>query len=272
MDPLVVLYVRTNVAWWKMDATRYFTQDPQRDGVRVLSAKQRPKLFRAVRVWNRTFRMPYWEYRHRLLEIAAKNWARLGGVDLIVKGGRAFDILNRLDRFLVVPVDDDDWFHPKMAEILRERYDPAWHAFRWTDAYYQTAPRGRQAGGPQLVPRRQTADFPTNGYAITAAGWRACPESARHRVIFFHVAAGKVFQKAPYRCCVLEHVLSATGKSLASSVNLQEVENAAELRRLAAQSIARTVTVPPDLNWTAEPIRMLDELNQQLWDSRRSAD
>ena len=69
-------------------------------------------------VWDATLSIPYHFFRHRLMEIAEQNLARIRDVTVA-------PIEQVPEGAIVVPVDDDDWFAPDLASHLAEAYDPA---------------------------------------------------------------------------------------------------------------------------------------------------
>jgi hypothetical protein len=76
-----------------------------------------PRLRPRVELWNSTIKMPFHLFRHRVREIAALNQSRVEDAlyaewDEIPNGAR------------VVPVDDDDWFAPNLAEMLEREWGP----------------------------------------------------------------------------------------------------------------------------------------------------
>lgn len=67
-----------------------------------------------VRIWDRIFTYPYFKYRQAIREVAFDNW-RLPWRSIPVR-----QFLQTVgDDELVLPVDDDDWFHPELEFYLR---------------------------------------------------------------------------------------------------------------------------------------------------------
>lgn len=82
-----------------------------------------PKFYKNIRkasfLWNLCFRMKYLDFRKRLSEIASLSYSSNSFDDIIPY--LDFDHINSLDPgTLLVPMDDDDWFSPSLAEILRK--------------------------------------------------------------------------------------------------------------------------------------------------------
>ena len=186
----VVLYVRTNLDWGTLTEETFLRQEERANSVRAMSADQKQTLLNAIQLWNRTFGVSYFAYRQRLKEIAELNWTRIRNLDLVVRRQDLLTILEHVDRFIVLPVDDDDWFHPDVADILRRHSRPDVDAFHWPDGLYRSVPfqdRFKQtASQDRLVVRHWPGDFATNGYALTRTGLSRCNTQTRQRVLAFH--------------------------------------------------------------------------------------
>ena len=77
---------------------------------------QVPRNFKPrAELWNATINMPYHLFRHRVKRIGELNRSR---VDSAVQAG--WDEIP--DGARVVPVDDDDWFAPNLADVLKREW------------------------------------------------------------------------------------------------------------------------------------------------------
>lgn len=81
-------------------------------------------------IWDRTFRMGYIEYRHRMAEIAKQNHADTGC--LVLRGHEAFSrwYTESDEDAIIVPVDDDDWLSPTLADVAKE-FEPKTQVVVW---------------------------------------------------------------------------------------------------------------------------------------------
>src|SRR5262245_24946340 len=107
--PMLYIQVRQTLDWGHPDAV---------EG--GLVARFRPQF----EIWNATFDMPYGEFRRRLKTIAEDNWSR-------VRNGRVVGPDEVPLEALYVPVDDDDWFSPDIAERLGDERAPSVFGYHW---------------------------------------------------------------------------------------------------------------------------------------------
>lgn len=67
-----------------------------------------PILIVAIRNWNSTFNMNYFEFRERMKEISMRNLNKVKGATIINKSEiKALD--DEKEEFVIYPTDDDDW-------------------------------------------------------------------------------------------------------------------------------------------------------------------
>jgi hypothetical protein len=109
---VIYIWTRATLDW--RDEEAFWAQAP---------ARFKPR----AELWNSTLNMPYHLFRQRVKEIAELNLSRVGNVirapwEEIPDGAR------------VVPVDDDDWFAPNLAEVLEREWghEPG---FSWTGTW-----------------------------------------------------------------------------------------------------------------------------------------
>ena len=167
-----------------------------------LHEEMRPK----VEVWDATFDLPYREFRQRLKEIARTNLDR-------VENAACVPLARVPPGALVVPVDDDDWFSPELANRLLERYDPAFPLYRWIRAVIEPPRRRRRR--LRLRPWRSKERFTcgSNNYAVANV-----PELAP--LLQNHVRASEYFDGHPSQVRRLRETLAIQNRSLASQTAL----------------------------------------------------
>lgn len=266
--PTVALYVRTNIDWRTMTEDRFWQQERFSNSARAMSEQQKMMFLEAIRLWNRTFAMSYFAYRQRLKEIAELSWTRIRNLDLVLRRQDLFTILDGVEHYIVLPVDDDDWFHPEIADVLRQSWRPGIDAFHWHDGLYRPVPFQDRFDQSQqqerLIVRRWGADFATNGYALTRDGLSKCSVPLRHQVLAFHWTAGKTFHQQGVERSFVDQLLSASNKSLASCTNLKALVDRTHLIRNVPHLMRRTMDMPQPLQWTEEYIALTEALNLEL--------
>lgn len=71
---------------------------------------------KGIKEWGETYKISYWEYRHRIKEIAMRSWEDFSS-NIVV--GQGYKIVKEIkDDQFVVPTDDDDWFSPHLRDAL----------------------------------------------------------------------------------------------------------------------------------------------------------
>ena len=210
----------------------------------VFNAQLRPAFASKVALWNRTFTIPYHLFRHRVREIARRNHAA-------VTGARCAHWDAIPDGALVVPVYDDDWFAPDLAQQLADARRPGIAGIFWTRNFLQV-PIDPVAEIGQwmrvLFPHRPPKWLcSTNSYAIIKG-----PETKR--LLRDHTEASRWFPRQPETGIVRFHGhLSLMNRTLASQTSLGYKRpriSRAELllKRLRYRGLyARPL--PPDLAW-----------------------
>jgi hypothetical protein len=162
----------------------------------------RPK----VELWNATFTIPYHEFRQRLKSIAELSLDR-------VEGAQRASVEAAPPGALLVPVDDDDWFSPDLANRLREEFDPSISCYYWSRHILEPGRHVRRFKG--LLKEFLTGEviFATNNYAIRNIGDLASVTGP-------HMQAWRHFQATPEQVKYLPAALSIHNRSLASQTTL----------------------------------------------------
>ena len=162
----------------------------------------RPKVER----WNATFNMPYHEFRRRLKVIAQLSLDR-------VEGAQRGSVETAPPGALLVPVDDDDWFSPDLANRLREEFDPSISCYYWMRHILEPGRHLRRIKG--LLKEFVTGEviFASNNYAIRNVADLA-------RLTGPHMEAHRHFQATPEQVRYLPAALSMHNRNLASQTTL----------------------------------------------------
>jgi hypothetical protein len=208
-------------------------------------------------MWNATLTMPYHEFRQRLTAIAEESFRAVTGVTVSSWN----DVP---DEDIVVPVDDDDWFHPEMSAHLRRAFDPQATGYLWTRAALEYRPllaRVRARLG-RLVGRRPRFTCATNNYALRL------PQDQRE-TLRAHTTASEHFDAAGSRIVRLAATLGIQNRSLASQTTLAWGHPAIE-RRSLVHLLARHRRLhaswrpTPDVEWAGPYVRQMAKLMREV--------
>jgi hypothetical protein len=224
-------------------------------------AQLQPRLKPRVELWNSTINMPFHVFRHRVRAIAALNHSRVENAvcaewDEIPDGGR------------VVPVDDDDWFAPNLAQILERQWGSArgvWWNPRWIGVPADLGHRiyaTRRALLP-FTPAHWTCD--TNNYAVVK-------DEESRTLLTSHVAATDWFD-GPGREAVtrIKGRPSINNRTLGSQTSLRptarhgEIDRSRLLQRLRRyKALYRRRRWPREPAWSRPYMTMMGQLMDKL--------
>lgn len=104
------------------------------------SPKELEALLNKIRIWDKVFKIPYFQYRKRLQEIAEKGWRAIDRLDAIIRDPEILlDTLRNHDA-IVLPTDGD-WYHPRISEALlafdfNKIESIVWNQLRYTPAVH----------------------------------------------------------------------------------------------------------------------------------------
>ena len=195
-----------------------------------------------VEIWDRTFRMSFFNVRAAMKDIAQQNLAAVrratvSSIDTTERGKLA-------QSAFYLFVDDDDWLHPDVGHAL--------------DAFDYATTDGCVFGNVLCVGRIQTRSLEdgcyTNNYAVSGRFLRQRDDNLDR--VFQHVDANRVFHQPGFRFTQMPAYLSATNKHPATSMKLNDgaKENglsAAALRRQVERFVDESANpvVPAEAAW-----------------------
>jgi hypothetical protein len=208
-----------------------------------------------VETWNATFEMPYHLFRRELKRIAKLSLSRIPGAVCVAR--------EEVPEYgVVVPTDDDDWFSPRLAEVIEENVDGQHVGYYWPSKFIEV---------PLHLPHRlgliRRAIFPrtrpyflctTNNYAVVM-----CAQMAPF--IDRHVQAGNWFVAHPAAVKKIEEHLSVMNRTLASRTSLwKKPARPALVRKYRQYQKLYRRALPPELAWGEPYYAMLRDLMAQL--------
>jgi len=209
-----------------------------------------------VEMWNSTFKMPYHYYRRELKRIAQLNLARIQGAVCVALGEIP-------EGAVAVPVDDDDWFAPWLAQVLEKSMDNHLGCF-WHRRFLEVA-----TTLPHRLGMVRRALFPdtrgrwfctTNNYAVVYG-----PRTAD--LLNSHTRASQWFLAHPSEVFEIGQSLSLMNRSLASTTHLYShlrLSRALLLRKHRRYLKRYEKPAPHDLAWCEPYLAMLRELHSRL--------
>jgi hypothetical protein len=211
-----------------------------------------------VALWDDTFPMPWHTYRLRVREIAERNLAAVAGAirtpwEEIPEGA------------LVLPVDDDDWFHPGIVAALERKLRPGALMYRWPVRFLEVWPDVPYALGVlrrQVMGPRPQFVCATNNYALVRR------DDLRDLATHHMEASGFFNAAAPGSVREIDEPLSVVNRTLASQTSLgMRIRDPGprELRlklRLYRRRYRRPL--PAELAWARPYVEMMAALTDEL--------
>lgn len=204
--------------------------------------------------WNATFDVPYHTFRHRLKQIARLSLERVvdatcASLDEVPPGG------------IVVPVDDDDWLAPDLANRIRQAYDPSVRVILWSLHLIE-------------LPRRTTLRFwpvrwreprlrcSTNNYAI-----QNLPEL---RPLFSsHMRATEYSMRHSDQIARLPDTLSIQNRNMSSQTAMAWRQPSITREQLITsyrryRTLYDSLALPPELAWARPYVDSMAELMRNI--------
>lgn len=137
------IIVRETEDWANIDfeqwLSKYYEKFSDNDKV-TLSRNKRDErkieqFLNNVIEWNAKCRPNYFEYRHSMNLIARKTWEATGIEIMSIHDWNDFEN----EDIILLPTDDDDWFHPNIAQHLSKFFEDKkisrvmWKGWTWGD-------------------------------------------------------------------------------------------------------------------------------------------
>jgi len=188
----------------------------------------RPENFIAdsVDLWNATFRMPFFETRQAIKDIARDNLS--GVVNAHLAGGVEKVRFRFRPREIYIFVDDDDWIDPGIVNSLNE-LEWKYSCVVWGSVVIGSAIQN-------FVTFREVREFCyTNNYAVTSRYFR----NPFHKVadVYQHFRATKRLKSMKF--LLLPRYLGATNKHPASTLSLERAFGEGMTRKVLVEAVRR---------------------------------
>lgn len=236
---MIYIVVRRTLDWADEAAFRAQIPDEMRAGIET---------------WNATFEMPYHQYRCELKRIAQFNLARVQRAACVAQK----DIP---EGAVAVPVDDDDWFAPGLADLLEKSTGDHSGCF-WPSRFLElpiSLPHRLGLIRKRLFPSTRPRWLcTTNNYAVVYG-----PTTAD--LLNSHVRASKWFLAHPSDVIRIVQPLSLMNRTLASTTQLRSCPSRALLlRKHRRYRKLYQRPAPSDLEWCEPYLVMMRELQTRL--------
>jgi hypothetical protein len=217
--------------------------------------------------WDALFTVPYHAFRARLTEIARENLARIRGATVAPAAAAP-------EGALVVPVDDDDWFAPDLAERLAAAYDPQRRGYHWRQRVLQARLPGN-ALSRLLRGRRDPLRDDHERFVCGSNNYAVVYEGAWKGLLASHAQASRYFTAHPDRVRAIDTTASIQNRNLSSQTVMGWRKPAISRGRLLRRwrrhrRFYREVELPPDLLWARPHVDAMARLMDALQPRRAS--
>lgn len=255
MNKKVIIYIRKwgNLVDWDKEIDNETLASCSPSPLRELRLKFLNK-------WNNYFGLTFCQYRYGLQQIAESTLKNVKNVNYIVKGWQDLhNILAEDDNYIILPIDDDDWFHPDAA-LYAIKNDT--HICYWNCGFYNLGIERRST--IKMRNKCRVVCF-SNGYAIDGKLFNSYSIKAFKRLCDRHMSVHKTiinpnkFQHIDRYLGIKVQNISST-HFLKKNPDLINIEN--YLDKISTGSFDNSV-----FDWAFCHIQELELLNETLLDS-----
>lgn len=267
------LLVRASLPWDQLNYRSYQNQ------AGFFAGRWMYRVNRSLTAWQDIFDMSFFEYRHRIYQIAQRNWGNILGLeDIFMSDGghdKTLDMIRKIRKIkdaMILPVDDDDWFSPKIKQELEPySHHPIIH---WRQGRYDPyADRNNNF----VLRNAEPYHFFTNNYAYTPFLYSFVNEFHQAEMTLMHLHFNDIVRNTifePVRCnwITLPKCFGVTNKTLASLSKLNKKKSAKHFlacmgRHQKLSSEKSLCTAMEWAPWIMRSIKETEELHHELKES-----
>lgn len=219
----VTIYINREVDWQNMTMDKVYQQD---------MPYNLHHFGQMVLLWDRTYKLPYFEFRHRLSQIARNNWKKF--VHSITS-----NTIPETDFILLS--DDDDWYRPDIGQKLQGSI------VYWKPAAFKTAEWEQRRFDRPYFDMFHKRKFYSNNWAIDAKIYSRLNENERKQ-LEITITANKTVEPTHF---INEH-LNLANKT-AASMTCMLATNSKKLWSHIKRS-QNDFSIPPEFLWAKEEI------------------
>jgi len=262
-----ILYIRSNVDWSKCQ-DEFNIEDENVH--KHMTEDGRKHILRFVEWWNNIFGMNFFYYRHEIQQISELNFGAIKYVDKIYRY-KAFDSVE-CQYDCVLPVDDDDWFHPDIFEKLDGCINPQWDVVNWPIGFYNSCPSQKNYNieYEEIRITKHIDVLQTNNYLLMYNGLNKLMDyfnNDKKSDCLTHLAGKDVLNKK-FNRIYFDECLSITNKHLAAITNIRHINSEQDLVR-NVEFLNKYPTIPEELSWARPYIDLMYNLNVELYKSAK---
>jgi len=220
----------------------------------VVRARLLPRMRAKVAVWDATLDPPYHRFRARLKRIAQVSLRAVAHAVPAPLGDAPAGAV-------VIPVDDDDWLAPDLADRVAERYDPRAMGYLWRRAVIE-APRPVRLRVWYWLWSWKASSCNTNDYAVPY-------DPGVVEVIRTSTVAGAYFDAHAERITRIRLTLAIQNRNVSSQTamgwrrpTITPEELVASVHRHRTLYASRVL--PDELVWARPYVAAMDELMREI--------
>lgn len=212
-----------------------------------------------MELWDKSFKMNFLNYRHSLASISMNNYKATGCK--ILKGYLEFlDWYESDEDGIVVPIDDDDYLSPDLANLVNE-FDDDSNVVVWPHYVLHSVTRlhfGNTTG----------SRLHSNNWAVRKSYLKTLDDKqARQLVLLSHAHADTHFKNNNIKRQVIDNVYSVYNRHAASlsfiRTKIDQEDFHAELPKAAKRPVSID-SVPEAINWIKTYLDDIAKLNTAI--------